>query len=98
MRTLSIIIPVYNGAKSIERLVNEVCSTITEYRLEIVLINDGSSDSSEEVCERITQTNSAVRFISLRKNFGEHNAVMCGLYNPLIITSVPLQSYLQEVH
>lgn len=79
MKKLSVVIPVYNGAKTIGPLVDQVCKTIVEYDLEIVLVNDGSGDDSEEVCSQIAISNQAVKCISLRKNFGEHNAVMCGL-------------------
>jgi undecaprenyl-phosphate 4-deoxy-4-formamido-L-arabinose transferase len=47
--------------------------------LEIVLVNDGSRDRSEWVCTQLAQKFSQVKFISLRRNSGEFNAVMCGL-------------------
>ena len=44
---LSIVIPVYNGAKSIERLVSEILKDLGRYvELEIILVNDGSMDDS----------------------------------------------------
>jgi undecaprenyl-phosphate 4-deoxy-4-formamido-L-arabinose transferase len=76
---ISVIIPVYNGALSISRLVAEVLSALEGFSPEIVLVNDGSADDSEAVCESIARSNPLVKFISLRRNFGEHNAVMCGL-------------------
>ncbi len=75
---LSVIIPVYNAEKSIHALVTEIL-TIHNDETEIILVNDGSNDSSEAICEKISNENSNVKFISLRKNFGEHNAVLCGL-------------------
>ncbi len=42
-------------------------------------MNDGSKDNSEELCEELAILDSRINFISLRNNFGEHNAVMCGL-------------------
>ena len=76
---ISICIPVYNGSKTIEKLVDEVKETLSKYELEIILINDGSKDNSEEVCISISKKFDIVKFINLRKNFGEHNAVLCGL-------------------
>lgn len=78
---LSIVIPVYNGAKSIGALVDQLVSQLGPiYELDIVLVNDASPDESEAVCralyERYPQT---VHFYSLAKNVGEHNAVMAGL-------------------
>ena len=76
---ISICIPVYNGAMTITALVEEVKKTLHKYELEIILINDGSKDNSEEVCVNIAKQYDFVKFIALRKNFGEHNAVLCGL-------------------
>jgi len=76
---LSICIPVYNGSETIEDLVNSVFENLKKYNIEVVMVNDGSPDNSELVCERIAKSRKKVKFISLRKNFGEHNAVMCAL-------------------
>ena len=76
---ISVVIPVYNGANSIEHLVEKLESELDNNRFEVILVNDGSRDNSEEICRRIANANSNVNFISLRKNFGEFNAVMCGL-------------------
>ena len=76
---LSIVIPVYNSERTLipllERL--EVCLAGREF--EVVLVNDGSRDRSEWVCARLVDRYSNVRAISLRRNFGEFNAVLCGL-------------------
>ncbi|WP_045218719.1 glycosyltransferase family 2 protein [Desulfonatronum thioautotrophicum] len=76
---ISICIPVYNGAQTIARLVEAVEHQLADQDLEFVLVNDGSKDDSESVCEQLARSRTNVRFISLRKNFGEHNAVMCAL-------------------
>ncbi len=76
---ISICIPVYNGAKTIEKLVEEILKNLKKYELEIILVNDGSKDNSEEICISIAEKITFVKFINLRKNFGEHNAVLCGL-------------------
>lgn len=77
----SIVIPVYNGALSIGRLVDELIAQLSPvFRIEIVLINDCSPDNSEEVCIGITKKHpDFVSFYSLAINVGEHNAVMAGL-------------------
>lgn len=76
---LSVIIPVYNAEHSIGALVNEIKRVLAGIDLEIILVNDGSKDGTEIICEKISSENPQVKFISLRKNFGEHNAVLCGL-------------------
>lgn len=79
---LSVLIPVYNGSATIARLVTEILSTIGEsWVTEIVLVNDGSRDSSETVCRGLVEQYSGrLRFVNLARNFGEHNAVMSGLH------------------
>lgn len=78
---VSIIIPVYNGAKTIVALVNKVFSSLSEiYSLEVVLVNDCSPlDNSAEICKGLANTLKEVKFVDLSRNFGEHNAVMAGL-------------------
>ena len=77
----SIIIPVYNGALSIGRLVDELIVQLSPiFCIEIVLVNDCSPDNSEEVCIGIAKKHpDFVSFYSLAMNVGEHNAVMAGL-------------------
>lgn len=78
---ISIVIPVYNGALSIGRLVNELISQLSPvFDVEVVLVNDCSPDNSEEKCiELAKQHPEFVSFYSLAMNVGEHNAVMAGL-------------------
>jgi undecaprenyl-phosphate 4-deoxy-4-formamido-L-arabinose transferase len=76
---LSVVIPVYKGAQSIGSLVSKLHETLQGVSFEIVLVNDGSPDNSEEVCAALALRYPRVSFISLRRNFGEFNAVICGL-------------------
>jgi undecaprenyl-phosphate 4-deoxy-4-formamido-L-arabinose transferase len=80
-KLISIVIPVYNGALSIGRLVDELIARLSaKYNLEIVLVNDCSPDNSEEICIGLTlKYPDIVSFFSLAKNVGEHNTVMAGL-------------------
>ena len=46
----------------------------------LVLVNDGSSDNSGQLCEQLCRKYpSTVTYVELSRNFGEHNAVMAGL-------------------
>ena len=76
---LSICIPVYNGADTICPLMENLDSTFSKIEKEVVLVNDGSRDNSAEVCKDLCKKYDYVKFINLRRNFGEHNAVMCAL-------------------
>jgi undecaprenyl-phosphate 4-deoxy-4-formamido-L-arabinose transferase len=76
---LSICIPVYNGADTIEELLQVIDVTFKNLDIEVVLVNDGSKDDSSVVCQRLIEKYAYITFVDLRRNFGEHNAVMCAL-------------------
>ena len=77
---LSFVIPVYNGAATIARVVDEIHELYADLRFEVVLINDGSEDDSERVCAELVRRHPAtVTFLQLARNFGEHGAVLAGL-------------------
>jgi len=79
MTALSIVIPVFNGAKTIERLVNELATLQIDGGVEVILVNDCSPDKSWEVIQHIISSAPLrVIGIDLARNFGEHNAVMAG--------------------
>ncbi len=77
---LSIVVPVYNGAKSITELVHALETLDIEGGHEIVLVNDGSPDDSLAVCRRLlSEASVPITLVNLARNFGEHNAIMTGL-------------------
>jgi glycosyltransferase involved in cell wall biosynthesis len=78
--TLSIVIPVYNGAKTIGELVAALAALSIKGGHEIVLVNDGSRDNSLAVCRDLLRNCPVpLTVVDLARNFGEHNAVMAGL-------------------
>src|SRR5713226_4334427 len=77
---LSIVIPVYNGASCIAELIGALEEISIAGGHEIILVNDGSSDDSLEVCRRLVDRASVpITLVNLSRNYGEHNAVMAGL-------------------
>jgi glycosyltransferase involved in cell wall biosynthesis len=79
MIQFSIIIPVFNGAKTIESIILSIEKELVGYSYETILINDGSKDDSKNICLGLSKKHKNLRFIDLRKNFGEFNAVICGM-------------------
>jgi undecaprenyl-phosphate 4-deoxy-4-formamido-L-arabinose transferase len=78
---LSIVVPVYNGAASVGRLVAALEGLSIPGGHEIVLVVDGSPDESLAVCrDLVTRATLPIALISLSRNYGEHNAVMAGLH------------------
>lgn len=77
--SLSVVVPVYNGASSVPTLVDALSQLQVEGGLEIILVNDGSPDNSLDVCRDLCRRNAvALTVVNLARNFGEHNAVMAG--------------------
>jgi undecaprenyl-phosphate 4-deoxy-4-formamido-L-arabinose transferase len=79
--TISLIVPVYNSEKSLEQLTEklmEVLPTITS-DFEILMINDGSHDNSWQVIKTLMQKNPKIIGTNLMRNYGQHNALLCGI-------------------
>jgi glycosyltransferase involved in cell wall biosynthesis len=76
---LSLVIPVYNGSRTIGPLVERITKIFGSTSFEIVLVNDGSKDNSEQVCAGLAEKFAQhVAFVHLSRNFGEHSAVLAG--------------------
>ena len=76
---LTVVIPVYNSERTIGPLVEQLQTALKTKSFEVVLVNDGSHDGSAAVCQSLARRFENVRFVSLSRNFGEFNAVLCGL-------------------
>jgi undecaprenyl-phosphate 4-deoxy-4-formamido-L-arabinose transferase len=77
---LSIVIPVYRGAATIGELVGALSALQPHDGLEVILVNDGSPDDSDEVCRQLVREASvSITYIEHTRNFGEHNSIMTGL-------------------
>jgi glycosyltransferase involved in cell wall biosynthesis len=79
--TLSIVIPVYNSEKILTDLVAQLAQVAPRLseEYEVVLVNDGSRDGSWEVICQLCCDYSWVRGIDLMRNYGQHNALLCGI-------------------
>ena len=88
---ISVVVPVYNSEKSLKELcgrLNTVLMKITE-EYEILLVNDGSHDSSGDIINHLSKKYERVKGIHLMRNYGQHNALLCGIRrakNELIVT------------
>ena len=76
----SIVIPVYNEEDSLVELVDRIhaATKALEKPFEIVFVNDGSTDKSQQVIEALSAQYSYIRFITFRKNFGKSAALSAG--------------------
>ena len=84
MIRLSIVVPVYNSSKILEKLINEINSNLYETfknDYEIILVNDFSNDNSWEKIKKISEKFNFIKGIDLRYNVGQHGAIFVGLKN-----------------
>jgi undecaprenyl-phosphate 4-deoxy-4-formamido-L-arabinose transferase len=79
--SISVVVPVYNGAETLPELVqrlDRVLAACTPVR-EVILVNDGSHDRSWEVICQLSAQHPWVRGIDLMRNYGQHNALLAGI-------------------
>lgn len=77
---LSIVVPLYNEEETVEKLVRrlvEVGSTFS-FNYEIILIDDGSTDGTWSVIERLKPSVAPLRAIKFRRNYGQTSAMVAG--------------------
>ena len=85
MKSLSIIIPVFNEGESLPSLFRELHNEFgnTSY-VEIVFVNDGSTDSSQQKIEHAILDNSSWKMVNLYRNYGKSVALQAGIELSLI--------------
>lgn len=81
MKTISIIVPVYNEEKALPRFHAELCKTIDAlpYSWEILYVNDGSIDKSFDVIRSLASSDNRVTYLDLSRNFGKESAMLAGI-------------------
>ena len=77
---ISVVVPLYNEAESLPELVAWIDRVATSNALsyEVILVDDGSSDSSWEVIEQLKTQFPAIRAIGFARNYGKSAALYCG--------------------
>jgi glycosyltransferase involved in cell wall biosynthesis len=88
---LSILVPLYNEAESLPKLHEWIVKVMNKHKFdyEIIFINDGSTDQSWQLIEKLKQQSDRVRGIKFRNNYGKSPALYCGFqaaHGDVIIT------------
>ena len=99
MKKISIVIPAYNEEKNLtvihERL-SKVFSSLKNYNYEIIFVNDGSNDGTQEKLEELATQFSEIKFIEFSRNFGGQVALKAGLDNACGDAAITLDADLQH--
>ena len=98
MRKVSVVIPVFNNESTIGQLftqLKDLFSRFEEFDLEVVFVNDHSSDNSLTVIKELNERFSNVRFLHFSRNYGQVVAISAGLKkatgDAVILRSADLQ-------
>lgn len=95
-RSVSVVVPVYNSAGTLEELVRRISAALGTREHEIVLVNDGSADGSADAIRRLAAVDPRVRGVFLMRNFGQHNALLAGIREARLAVTVTLDDDLQN--
>ena len=82
MKKISIVIPAYNEEGNlflIHSEIRKVFETIKAYNFEIIFVNDGSRDNTQNYLEKLASEFPEVKYIEFSRNFGHQNAVKAGI-------------------
>jgi glycosyltransferase involved in cell wall biosynthesis len=95
---ISVVVPVYNSGATLSPLVKRLRAVLEPLPCphEIILVNDGSRDDSWRQIEALALAEPAVRGIDLMRNYGQHNALLCGVREARYAVTVTLDDDLQN--
>jgi glycosyltransferase involved in cell wall biosynthesis len=102
-RSISVVTPVYDGEASIAELCRRLGEVLPQLaaEYEIILVNDGSRDRSWEVISELSSRTPTVRGLNLMRNYGQHNALLCGIraakYDVVVTMDDDLQHPAEEI-
>ncbi len=92
---VSVVAPVYNEEGAIEEFYTRVCAALEGLPFELVLVDDGSSDGSPMLLQRLAASDPRVRIVQLSRNFGHQTALTAGLDHatgdPVVMLDADLQ-------
>ena len=92
----SIVIPIYNEEDNIVKLSDSILNALPNLKYEILFINDGSTDNSEEIIEKLTNNHTNIHLINLRRNYGQTAAMQAGFDHSKGDIIIPMDGDLQN--
>ena len=98
MNNISVVIPVYNSQDCLQELIERLRAVLEQNagHFEIILVDDCSPDQSWEEIVKLAMLDSRIKSIQLNLNFGQHNALLCGIREAQYDITVTLDDDLQH--
>ena len=93
---ISIVIPIYNEEANIEKLTESILTALSGIEYEVLFINDGSTDNSEKEIQEKIKSNSHIKLINLRRNYGQTAAMQAGFDHSKGNIVIPMDGDLQN--
>jgi len=95
---ISVIVPVFNSEGTLAELVAQLQAVLASCarRFELILVNDCSRDNSWKVICDLSEEHDWVQGINLMRNYGQHNALLCGIRAATFDTIITIDDDLQN--
>ena len=93
---LSVVVPVYNEENNIISLLEHLVPSIKKCQYEIIFVNDGSFDKTDNVIKKQIEKNKNIKLISFNRNFGHQMALSAGYKNAKGDAVISLDADLQD--
>lgn len=95
---VSVVIPCFNSEKTLEPLVEQLAEVLPRCveRFEVILVNDGSRDGSWRIIGELAERYPWVVGVTLMRNYGQHNATLCGTRHARYDVTVTMDDDLQH--
>ena len=93
---ISVVIPIFNEEENINKLSQSITKALSDIDYEVLFINDGSTDNSENEIVKLSSTDPKIKLINLRRNYGQTAAMQAGFDQSKGAIVIPMDGDLQN--
>jgi len=93
---ISVVIPIFNEEENINKLSKSITEALSDLDYEVLFINDGSTDNSENEIVKLSSTDTKIKLINLRRNYGQTAAMQAGFDLSTGTIVIPMDGDLQN--
>ena len=93
---ISVVIPIFNEEENINKLSQSITKALSDIDYEVLFINDGSTDNSENEIVKLSSTDPKIKLINLRRNYGQTTAMQAGFDQSKGAIVIPMDGDLQN--